>query len=331
MFALVTGGTGFVGSHLIEELRARGDRVRAVVRPGGNCALVESFGAEAVSGSLEDADSLRAACTGCDVVYHAAARVEIYGPEAEFERTTVQGTANILDAAIAAGVRRFVQVSSCGVYHPRLFAAGQVIDEATPTPPAPRWFPYGRAKLKAEAIVRERCPPEFEWVIVRLGYLYGPRNRTMREQVLPAMTDSTMRILGRGDNVMAFIFVKDVVKALARAGHAPAAARQILIAAGNERITQKEYFDALADGFGIPRCNKHIPYSVAYFFGWLGELVIRSGPRRATLRRAAIALTGLPQRVNCERTQGLLEWSPETRFADGMRETFEWYRKAYPG
>lgn len=329
MLALVTGGTGFVGSHLIEELLARGERVRAIVRAGSNRGFVDSLGAEAVAGSLEDAASLRSACMGCEVVYHAAARVEIHGPAEEFERVTVRGTAHVLAAAAATGVKRFVQVSSCGVYHPRLFAGGQTLDEATPTPPAPAWFPYGRAKLEAETIVREQCPPSMEWVIVRLGYLYGPRNRTMHEQVRPAMTDSTMRILGRGDNEMAFIYVKDVAKALALAGRVPAAARQVLIAAGNERVTQKQYFDALADGFGIPRCERHIPYRVAFFFGWLGEKIIRSGPRRNTLRRAAIALTGLPQRVDCRRTQALLGWQPETRFADGMRETFAWYRRAY--
>ncbi len=330
MLAFVTGGTGFVGSHLIEDLRARGDRVRALVRPGGDRAFLESLGADPFPGSLEDPASLRSACDGCDVVYHAAARVEIHGPEAEFERTTVHGTANVLDAAIAARVKRFVQISSCGVYHPRLFAAGQTIDESTPTPSAPRWFPYGCAKLEAEAVVRERCPPGIEWVIVRLGYLYGPRNRTLRSQVLPALTDSTMRIVGRGDNEMAFTYVKDVAEAIALAGRVPAAAGQVLIAAGTERVTQKQYFDSLADGFGIPRCRRHIPYAVAWFFGWLGELVIRSGPRQATLRRAAIALTGLPQRVDCARTQKLLGWSPRTRFADGMRATFDWYRQAYP-
>lgn len=327
MKALVTGGTGFVGSHLIEQLREQSDEVRAIVRPSSDRGLLASLGAEPVVGDLDDADSLRRACEGREIVYHAAARVEMVGSEAEFHQTTVAGTQRLLAAAASSGVRRFVHVSSCGVYHPRLFASGQVIDESTPTPEPPSWFPYGRAKLHAEQVVRDACPREMEWVIVRLGYLYGPRNRTMRTHVEPAMRDSTMMIIGKGDNEMAFVYVSDAVRAIVLSGGCPEAAGRILIVGGNERVTQRQYFDAMADGFGIPRVKKHIPYRVAFFFGWLGEKLIKRGPRAAVLRRAAIALTGLPQRLRCEQTQKLLDWRPETRFADGIRTAFDWYHK----
>ncbi len=329
MRAFVTGGTGFVGSHLIEQLREQSDEVRALVRPSSDRSLLESFGAEPVVGDLDDADSLRRACEGCDVVYHAAARVEMVGSEADFHRTTVAGTQRLLAAAAEQGVRRFVHVSSCGIYHPKLFASGRVIDEFTPTPEPPHWFPYGRAKLHAEQVVRDECPTEMEWVIVRLGYLYGPRNRTMRSHVEPAMRDSTMMIVGKGDNEMAFVYVTDAVRAIVLSGQCPEAAGQILIAGGNERVTQQQYFDAMADGFGIPRVTKHIPYRVAFFFGWLGEKLIKTGPRRAVLRRSAIALTGLPQRLRCDHTQKLLNWQPETRFSDGIRTAFDWYHAEY--
>ncbi len=329
MKALVTGGTGFVGSHLIEQLRDRSDEVRAIVRPTSNRGLLESLGAEPVVGDLDDADSLRSACEGRDVVYHAAARVEMVGSEADFHRTTVAGTQRLLAAAADRGVKRFVHVSSCGIYHPKLFASGQVIDESTPTPEPPSWFPYGRAKLYAEQVVRDECPDEMEWVIVRLGYLYGPRNRTMHTHVEPAMRDSTMMIVGKGANEMAFVYVADAVRAIVLSGTCPEAAGEVLIVGGNERVTQKQYFDAMADGFGIPRVTKHIPYRVAFFFGWLGEKLIKRGPRAAVLRRSAIALTGLPQRLRCEHTQKLLNWRPETKFADGIRKAFDWYQKEY--
>lgn len=325
MKAFVTGGTGFVGSHLIEELRSRGDDVRALVRSAAGVPGVESLGAQAVMGDLDDEAALRDGCAGCDVVYHSAARVEIHGDEADFNRTTVDGTRRLAQAALDSGVKRFVQVSSCGIYHPQLFAKGAVLDERTPTPMPPHWFPYGRAKLRAEEVVREVCDGRMEWVIVRLGYLYGPRNRTMKTHVEPAMRDSTMTILGKGDNEMAFVYVTDVVRALALAGRVPEAAGRVLIAAGNEHVTQQQYFDAMADGFGMPRIRRHMPYAIAYFFSWLGEYLIRSGPRRNSVRRASVALTGLPQRVDCRETQRILGWTPEVRFEEGMRRAFEWY------
>jgi nucleoside-diphosphate-sugar epimerase len=328
MICLVTGGTGFVGSHLIELLRAEGHVVRALVRPGSKADFVRALGADVVTGDLDDADSLRRACQGCDVLYHSAARVEIVGTEEEFHRTTVLGTQHLLDAARDAGVRRFVQVSSCGIYHPRLLASGRVIDEDTPTPTPPNWFVYGLAKYRAERAVISSWPRE--WVIVRLGYLYGPRNRTMHTYLAPVMRDDIMMLIGDGENEMAMVYVEDAARAVMRAGLRDGVAGRILIAGPSERVTQRQYFDALAVGFGLPRIKKKVPYPVAFFFGWLGEKLVKSGPRSAVLRRSAIALTGLPQRINCDKTRRLLDWSPQVSFADGMKRAFEWYHAEYP-
>ncbi len=324
MKVLVTGGTGFVGSHLIEQLRAGGDTVRALVRPGGNRAFAQSLGAEIATGDLDDLDSLRAACEGCEMVYHSAARVEITGTEAEFHRTTVAGTARLLAAAVERKVRRFVHLSSCGIYPPSLLAQGVVITESTPTAEPPSWFPYGRAKYHAERMVREKSAG-MEWVILRLGYVYGPRNRTLRTHLSPILRDRIMMIIGDGTNEMAMVYVDDAVRAVVLAAHCPEARSRVLLVAGDEQITQRDYFDALTDGFGIPRISKHVPYRVAYFCGWLGERLLSSGPRQAVMCRAAIALTGLPQRVRCDATRDLLGWKPEVPFAEGMRRTFEWY------
>jgi nucleoside-diphosphate-sugar epimerase len=331
MKTLVTGGTGFVGSHLIEQLVAAGDEVRALVRLNSNRRFVASLGAEVITGDLDDQDSLRAACDGCEVVYHSAARVEIVGDEEEFHRVTVAGTARLLAVAKEKRVRRFVQISSCGVYPPALLASGQIIDEATEVAEPPAWFIYGRAKYHAERVVREKAGPGMEWVVIRLGYLYGPRNRTMHSYLAPIMTDNMMMLVGDGDNEMALVYVEDAVRAVVAAGRCPPAAWKVLIAGGNERVTQRQYFDALADGFGVPRITKRVPYKVAYVFGWLGEYFVRSGPRQAVLRRSAIALTGLPQRIRCDYTQQLLDWRPQTKFLDGMRKAFEWYRSEYAG
>jgi nucleoside-diphosphate-sugar epimerase len=329
MQVLVTGGTGFVGSHLIERLRQRGDDVRALVRPASRADFVRSLGAAVVEGDLDDWASLRNACRGREIVYHSAARVEIVGKYSEFQKTTVDGTRRLVNAANEAGVRRFVFVSSCGIYHPKLLAAGAVIDESTVSPPPPKWFSYARAKYQAENIVRRDARPPMEWVIVRLGYLYGPRNRTMHSYLEPVMRDDVMMLVGSGENEMALVYVEDAVDAIALAGMNPEAAGRVLIVAGNERITQRQYFNALAGGFGLPPVTKSVPYRVAYFFGWLGEKWIHRGPRAAVMRRSAIALTGLPQRIRCERTQALLGWAPRVTFAEGMRKACEWYHAEY--
>lgn len=328
MNVLVTGGTGFVGSHLLEALVASGDTVRALVRPSSERALLHRLGVEPVVGDLEDAATLRDACRDCDVVYHAAARVDLVGSDADFHRTTVAGTQALVQSARDAAVRRFVYVSSCGVYHPDMLREG-IIREDTPVREPPPWFRYGRAKLAAEQLVRERLTPPAEWVVLRLGYLYGPRNRAMKQYLYPLLASGKMSIIGRGDNEMAMVHVRDAVRAIVLAGRAPQAAGRVLIAAGNERVTQKDYFDALADGFGLPRLRRHVPYRLAYFTAYLAELM-RFDPLGGVLQRAGVALTGLPQRINCEMTQQLLGWKPQGRFAEGIREACDWYAREYP-
>jgi len=329
MEVLVTGGTGFVGSHLIEQLVADGVQVRALVRTGSNAAFVESLGATVVTGDLEDEVSLREACRGCDIIFHAAARVEIVGSEEEFHRTTVAGTERLVSAARDAGVRRFVYVSSCGVYHPALLASGREIDELTISPEPPDWFTYGRAKYRAEWIVRHNCPPDMEWVILRLGYLYGPRNRVMQSYFLPVFKKRILMIIGDGANEMSLVYVDDAARAIKLAGLVREASGKILIAGGHEGVTQQEFFDAMADGFGLPRVRKRVPYGVAFYFAWLGERWIKKEPDNAIVRRSAVALTGLPQRLNCAYTCRLLGWHPQMSFAEGMRRAFDWYHAEY--
>jgi nucleoside-diphosphate-sugar epimerase len=329
MKVLVTGGSGFVGSHLIDQLVVLGHQVRAISRSESSSAYLRTLGAEPVPGDLDDGEGLLSACNGCEVLYHAAAKVEFNGTEAEFTQTTVDGTRRILEAAKAAGIRRFVQVSSCGVFHPDQLTSGTPLDETMKPLEPPDWFPYARAKLRAEELVQELCPPDVEWTIVRLGYLYGPRNRTMKAYIEPVMHDSIMMIVGDGQNELALVYAEDAARAILLAGLKAEAAGQILIAGPSQHITQQQYFDAMADGFGIPHVKKRIPYNVAMFWAWVGEKVIKAGPKAAAARRSAIALNGLPQRFNCERTQKLLGWRAMMDFEEGMKRTFEWYHKEY--
>jgi nucleoside-diphosphate-sugar epimerase len=138
-----------------------------------------------------------------------------------------------------------------------------------------------------------------------------------------------MTLIGTGENEMAMVYVEDAVRALVLAGSCPGAAGTTLIAGNTERVTQRQYFDALADGFGIPRVTRKVNYSVAFVAGWVGEYLFKDGIRAAAVRRSAIALTGLPQRINSDYTQKLLGWKPTTKFDDGMRAAFQWYHREY--
>src|SRR4051812_637584 len=110
--AFVTGGSGFIGQALIRRLVERGQSVRALARSDGAAAKVEQAGAQAVRGDLDDVQALRDGAAGCQLAFHAAARLGDWGPWEEFERINVQGTKNVVDACRDAGVRRFVHVGT---------------------------------------------------------------------------------------------------------------------------------------------------------------------------------------------------------------------------
>ena len=117
---LVTGGTGLLGSHIVEHLLRAGREVRALVRPNSDTEWLKNQpGVELTTGHLQDEESLIKACKGVEVVYHSAAKVGDWGPWKDYEEITIKGTDLLLKAACAAKVKRFVPISSIrGHTHP---------------------------------------------------------------------------------------------------------------------------------------------------------------------------------------------------------------------
>src|SRR5215470_4241831 len=113
---LLTGATGFLGSHLARRLAAEGRTIRALVRPGTDLKRIPGEVAEVVWGGFDEPEALARATAGVDIVFHAAARVAAGGSRAQFHADNVVATEALLAAALAAGVRRFVHVSSAGIY-----------------------------------------------------------------------------------------------------------------------------------------------------------------------------------------------------------------------
>src|SRR5438309_306398 len=144
----LTGATGLVGSHVVEEALARGHRVRALVRRSSDTRWLDSWGVEKVSGDITDADSLQRGVAGCDWVINCAAKVGDWGSLDEFRRLNVEALRLLLDAAADAGVERFVHVSSLGVYEGRDHFG---TDENT-APAEQSLDAYTRSKVEAEAL-----------------------------------------------------------------------------------------------------------------------------------------------------------------------------------
>jgi nucleoside-diphosphate-sugar epimerase len=327
---VVTGATGLLGSHIAEQLRERGERVRALVRPGSDTEFLRQLGAELAVGDLADPDSLRRAVAGADVVYHCAARVGDWGPWRAFRREVIDATANLLESCRTGGVGRFLHVSSIIVYgHPRPRAGWFTEDEPLGQNPW-LWDYYCRAKVRAEELCRQ-YPGEL--TVVRPSWIYGPRDRTTLPRVIKALDAGRVAVLGAGDNLLNVVYAGDVAEGAILAATSPQAAGQAYNLSSEGEVTQQEFLDLLSDSLGRPRIRGRVPYALAYWGGFLSEVIgriirIRRPPH---LTRYAVALVGRPTRFSLAKAREHLGWQPRVGVREGLQRTIEWYNKVRPG
>lgn len=206
--AFVTGGSGFIGGRLIEALVADGEEVRALARSERSAELVRQRGAEPVRGDLADRDALQTAAAGCQVAFHAAAKLGDWDPWEEFERDNVGGTHNVAEACADAGVTRFVHVSTEAV----LIAGDPLVDvdETAPLRTDSRSH-YARSKALAEQVVLAIRRNGFEPVIVRPRFVWGAGDLTLLPQLTEMVRAGRFAWIGGGRQLTDTTHVDNVV------------------------------------------------------------------------------------------------------------------------
>ncbi len=316
---VITGATGMLGGHVAEALRRRGERVRAVVRPSSDASWLEGLGVEVVRADLDDAASLPAAVGGADVVYHCAAKVGDWGPWRLFQKAVVETTGNLLVACQAAGVRRFLHVSSINVYGRVTPPPGHAITEEEPLGRSLWWWDhYCRAKIEAEGLVRAYPLP---WTVVRPSWIYGPRDRNSIPRVLRAAEAGTIKVVGDGTNKLNIVYAEDVAEgAILAAAAEQAVGREYNLSSSGE-VTQRQFLDALMDALKLPRIRKSVPFGLAFAGGFLMEMLGRAmgWKEPPQLTRYAVALIGRPTSYSTERAARELGWSPRVHPLEGLR------------
>jgi nucleoside-diphosphate-sugar epimerase len=316
----VTGGTGFVGAHLVQALRARGDTVTALVR---RPTLAEQLGwgdtVRLVRGDLNDETALRDGCAGAEVVFHVAGKIAARDVH-DFMATNRDGTANVLEAAIERNVGRFVLVSSLAVAGPT--TAGHPIDETRPPAPV---TDYGRSKLAAELLVRATSLP---WTIVRPPVVYGEWDRgTLKIFQLARL--GIAPVFGDGSQELSVIHAEDLARSLIAAGTTPAAAGHVYFAAHGVVTTSRDLVLAAGRALGKTPRVVPVPPFVARGVLWAaGTLAHLAG--RATLLSADKGNEYLAPAWTC-RSDALTRdtgWRAEVGLEAGLRRAADWYREA---
>jgi nucleoside-diphosphate-sugar epimerase len=206
----VTGGSGFLGRALIAALRERGSLVRALARSDKAAEAVRVAGAEPVAGDLDDERVLREGMDGCAVVYHAAAKVELWGRREDFLRITVGGTERVIAAARAAAVPRLVHVSTEAVLAGASLAG---VDERTPLPARPVGL-YPLSKGMAEQRALAANGPDLTSVVVRPRFIWGRGDTVLLPGLVAAMKSGAWFWFGGGRHRSSTCHVRNVCAGL---------------------------------------------------------------------------------------------------------------------
>lgn len=249
---LVTGGTGFIGRHLVGELLNQGAQVRVLMRAGTPQPLSWSGRVALCYGDLEDTESLSRACCSVETVFHAAGFAHAWAEEsAELAerhwRVNALGTRRLLEAAKGCGVQRLVYFSS-------VKAMGedgtQCIDEDWPLPPQ---TPYGRAKRQAEQWVVEVGQHSGMHVVnLRLALVYGPGGRGNLERMVGAIERGLFPPLPEVGNRRSMVHVLDVVQVALSAADHPVANQKTYILTDGHPYSSREIYDLIRRGLGQP-------------------------------------------------------------------------------
>lgn len=326
---LVTGGNGFVGRHLVAALLARGDRVRVLALPGEDASGLEQRGVAVCRGDVRDAGSLTDPARGADAVLHLAAMMDAWRPLRDYRAVNVTGTENVARAALAAGVRRFVHMSSSSVYG---MGHGRPVDESFPL--APFRDPYPVTKAEGDLAVQRLIGTEgLPAVIIRPDQIFGPGDRLHFGAMADRLRAGRGILVGTGENFMPFVYVDDVVRGLLLGLDHDAAPGRAYNITNDQPLTQRQMLTAIAEQTGASPAARRVPYRALYAAGYLAERLASLAPRalpgaRPPVTRLGVAFFGTDNRYAIGRARSELGYRPAVGLRDGVARTAAWYLRA---
>jgi len=330
---LVTGAAGFLGGHLVDMLVERGDEVRAMVRPVEEAVrLRELAGVEVVHGDLTDRESLKRVVQGVQRVYNVAAKTGPWGLEKDYTAANVWGVADLITAAMDAGVQRIVHTSSITVYGHHLHG---IVTEDQPFHAEDN--PYSRTKIAGEKLiadlVKERGAPV---VIVRPAWIYGPRDTASFGRFVALVESGKGFLIGSGKNIVPVVYVRDVAQGLIRAGDAgDEVIGQAYTLADDHRVTQYEYLNMIASFLDVAPVTRKFPYFAMYTAGRSAELLWQAMGRRKSapppVTTYGVTLLGGNQEFSIEKARRELGYKPEYDYIRGLADGVKWYLESKKG
>ncbi len=313
---LVTGGAGFIGRAVTAALRDRGVEVVGLDR-------VADAASGIVAGDITEPADWAWALEGCDAVIHAAAVVSNAVDLDDQWRVNVLGTRSVIEAASAAGVRRFVQLSSVRAFSDTQFPPG--VAESHPV--RPDGNPYVDTKVAGEQVaLQAHAAGELEVVVIRPGDVYGPGSEPWVLKPLAVIRSGQFMLPAMGKGIHSPVYVDDLVAGLVLAVSHPAAAGQVFTISGGEGVTSREYF-----GYLVRFAGRRGPIVVPTWLGVaLAEIADRANRllrRRSEVNATSMRYLARPGTYSIQKARDVLGYEPKVSLPEGMRRTELWLRE----
>lgn len=319
---LVTGGTGFIGSHLVEELVRNNLEVRIIAR--NKKKSVQLFGdtVECIEGDILETSKIEKAIEGVDVVFHLASIINVGNvPDEFYYKVNVEGTENLLRACLKKGVKKIVFSSSVNVYPP---LSNSPFTEDSMCDPDEI---LGKTKLEAENRIKKICEnSDLEFINLRIARVYGPRDFSLLK-LFRQINSGFFLMIGKGKGIIQPVFVKDVVDALILSLEKEEIKNETFIIAGSEAITKRDFCNEIAKCMGKKISPFYIPAFLAippiYLFEKLSVL-LKKDP---VLSRRKVRFFLTSQSFKIEKAMKILGFEPKVRLNEGLMLTIQWYRE----
>ena len=325
MTIVLTGGTGFIGSHVADALTKRGVQVTALVRRTSDSTLLDALGVNLVKGDVQNPASVDQAVKGSDIILHLATAPD-WQPTRAHWNTNYHGTLNVVNAALKHGVQRLVHCSTIGVLG---FADDGPLDESAPYAPSP-YSPYAITKCEAEKVILEYMTQGLPVTILRPAQVYGPRDSGTMGLAFKWVQRGFFPLIGSGDALLQPIHVHDVVDALLLTMERDTAIGQIYNLAGDTPVSFNEFFSLITRAFGTPTRRVNLPRSVAWTLGYLLEKKTWLFGGYAFLTRFRVECATRNMTYDIAKARNELGFTPKLGVEEGVKQTVEWYSTHNP-
>lgn len=320
MRVLVTGGGGFMGSHLVRSQLAKGRQVRALdVETSRLADLDENESLEAIQGDITDEAVQARALDGVDTVFHlASAHLQVGIPEEIFWRVNVHNQRGFLERARDAGVQRFVHTSSVGVYGQM---SGEVLDEDSPCAPD---ILYERTKHAGEQEVRRFFEETgFPIVILRPAWVYGPGcNRT--EKLFRSIRKGRFLMVGDGRSRRYTIYIDDCSEGFELAATRDNVVGETILLTDHEPVTINELTTTIAEILGVKKPKVRVPLWLMYAACLGAEGIFKILGRQPPVSRRSLRFFTNDMALNTNKTRNVLGYNPRRTLREGLELTHRW-------